>query len=323
MEARKVQITGKSTYMITLPKKWAIEKGLKAGTLIRLSAQSNGSLMILPPDYRFEASSKSLNIGDDPDVLRRNIIGAYVIGYQLIELKGREIAPKTRKEIQAVLNSLIGYEIIEETENKIIARDLLDPNEVEIEKGFKRMYAIVSSMLEDLINFLNTKETGVPGAVIERDVEVDRIYLLISKQFISKLKGDCPVRENEHDLIEDFHHRMAAENLERIADHTVKIANTLSLTKVPDDISVNIQNLLKSARSIIMNAVRSLNYCDTALANTVMEDNIILKEQLSDFNRSVITTRFALPLELIKDSISRIGDYATNIAELTIDLSQR
>jgi phosphate uptake regulator len=35
-EARKVQITGKSTYMITLPKKWALDVGLQPGSLVSL-----------------------------------------------------------------------------------------------------------------------------------------------------------------------------------------------------------------------------------------------------------------------------------------------
>ena len=47
-EARKVQITGKSTYMITLPKKWALDVGLQPGSLVSHSYQDEGTLLLTP-----------------------------------------------------------------------------------------------------------------------------------------------------------------------------------------------------------------------------------------------------------------------------------
>ncbi|MCW3134394.1 MAG: AbrB/MazE/SpoVT family DNA-binding domain-containing protein [Methanophagales archaeon] len=49
MEARKVQITGKSTYMITLPKKWAVDVGLHPGLLVSITYRDDGTLLLTPP----------------------------------------------------------------------------------------------------------------------------------------------------------------------------------------------------------------------------------------------------------------------------------
>jgi len=46
MDTRKVQVTGKSTYIVTLPKKWAVDSGLVAGSLVRISYQDDGSIAI-------------------------------------------------------------------------------------------------------------------------------------------------------------------------------------------------------------------------------------------------------------------------------------
>jgi len=76
MEARKVQITGKSTYMITLPKKWAVDVGLQPGSLVSITHRDDGSLLLTPaPKYGYktceqgiegECTDKVEGIGNQP-----------------------------------------------------------------------------------------------------------------------------------------------------------------------------------------------------------------------------------------------------------------
>ena len=49
-EIRKIQITGGSTYIISLPKSWAKEAGLSAGSRVALSCQPDMSLLITPSE---------------------------------------------------------------------------------------------------------------------------------------------------------------------------------------------------------------------------------------------------------------------------------
>ncbi|MEM2153235.1 MAG: AbrB/MazE/SpoVT family DNA-binding domain-containing protein, partial [Candidatus Bathyarchaeia archaeon] len=48
-EIRRIQITGKSTYILSLPKKWVSEMGLKAGSQIVI-LQEGKSLILIPKD---------------------------------------------------------------------------------------------------------------------------------------------------------------------------------------------------------------------------------------------------------------------------------
>ena len=63
MEARKVQITGKSTYMITRPKKWAVDIGLQPGSLVSITYRDDGTLLLTPPMTQPLISRKTLKIG--------------------------------------------------------------------------------------------------------------------------------------------------------------------------------------------------------------------------------------------------------------------
>ncbi len=47
-EQRKLQITGGSTYILSLPKDWVTKNDLKKGSLMALEEEADGSLSITP-----------------------------------------------------------------------------------------------------------------------------------------------------------------------------------------------------------------------------------------------------------------------------------
>ena len=52
MEIRKVQLTGKSSYTVSLPKVWATQLGLKEKSRVALSTLPDGSLRVTPNEAR-------------------------------------------------------------------------------------------------------------------------------------------------------------------------------------------------------------------------------------------------------------------------------
>lgn len=48
MEFRKIQFTGRSSYIISLPKKWIKENELKQGDVVPLLINPHGSITVLP-----------------------------------------------------------------------------------------------------------------------------------------------------------------------------------------------------------------------------------------------------------------------------------
>src|SRR5207249_6551567 len=46
MEGRKLQLTGGSTYVVSLPKRWGTDAGLKAGDTVFLEPQVDGAVSI-------------------------------------------------------------------------------------------------------------------------------------------------------------------------------------------------------------------------------------------------------------------------------------
>ena len=319
MDTRKVQVTGKSTYIVTLPKKWAVDAGLVAGSLVKISYQDDGSIAITPPAYDSDPPAKRLELGGKSmDVIMRDIIGAYVMGYPVIEFHADRISKEMKKKIKSISRNLIGLEVVEETDTRIVIQDLLDAGEFAMVTGIKRMSSLVFLMLDGLINYLKTKDDEILREVISRDDEVDRAYLLISKQFINRLNLSRILKIDELSLIEAFYYRLAAGNLERIGDHAVKIADAFSHTGIPDA-ALGIGESVRVSQNLVANSIESLRKSNASLANNVLTENATTKELLS---KSMAATAVASSPEIIFDSLSRTGDYAANIAELAIDLSQ-
>ena len=47
-EVRKIQFTGRSTYIISLPKRWMEEMNLKPGDPVNIVRDTNNSLSVVP-----------------------------------------------------------------------------------------------------------------------------------------------------------------------------------------------------------------------------------------------------------------------------------
>ncbi len=161
-EIRKVQLTGKSTFVVSLPKKWAVNAGITSGSLVHMHPKEDGSLLLTSNGGFAAQGQKTLIIdGRAGEPLVRDIIATYVAGYRVIELKARNITPEQRKDITAIVKKLIGIEIIEETHDKVIIQDISNPGDMPIDMSFRRMHIKVQWMLDNTIKAMNTTDVSL------------------------------------------------------------------------------------------------------------------------------------------------------------------
>ena len=147
MEGRKLQLTGGSTYVVSLPKPWIVATGLRAGDTVFLDSMADGSLTVLPrPAEKAPPRKKVFEVkgAETRDHLLRKLIGAYISGFGIIEIRSKpEEAPFVRRVTREFCRMAIGPEIIEETRTATVIQDLSDPAELSPEKCLRRMYMTV------------------------------------------------------------------------------------------------------------------------------------------------------------------------------------
>ncbi len=75
MEIRKIQITGGNSYVVSLPKSWVKDAGLKAKDAVLVMPQADMSLLVIPKnDLRKETKSEvqvELQENSDRDIALR------------------------------------------------------------------------------------------------------------------------------------------------------------------------------------------------------------------------------------------------------------
>ncbi|SFM25387.1 phosphate signaling complex PhoU family protein [Methanolobus profundi] len=319
MDTRKVQITGKSTYVLTLPKKWAVSSKLAAGSHISIFYQDDGSLLLKPPGTTSSKKTKKLKFKKELDHLKRDIVGLYIVGdYQSIEVVSDSISSEEHSVIKDLCHRLVGFEIVESNDRKIVIKNFLDTEDFTIEKGLKRMSSLIYLMLDELASAFEEDDRDMCQHIITRDDDLDRMFLLVSKQHVDRLNLKKRSKNDRLSLVESFYYRLAASDVERIGDHISKISLHFSYLSLPMDARSVLVDLCRDCQKLFMDSSEALRGSDRELANDVLGRGDVFNEKL--INASQVPVGDSI--ELIIDSFSRIRDYASNIAESAIDLSQ-
>src|SRR2546427_5871413 len=187
MEGRKLKLTGVSTYVVSLPKHWVVDSGLKAGDTVFLETKPEGSVMIRPrPTERAHLRRRIFEEKGEErrDHLLRKLIGAYIGGFNFIEIRFRpEMGPFVRRVARDFSRMGIGPEVIEETRNSVVIQDLSGTAELSAQKCLRPMHLTVRAMHEDAIAALRTRGDALARHVAQRDQDVDRLYWMVAKQY--------------------------------------------------------------------------------------------------------------------------------------------
>lgn len=303
--------------------------GIKTGVRVSLQAQPDGKLLIDPILEGRTIKTKRINVtGCEVEALERDIISAYLYGYDRIEFSSKRILAEQKQVIRKVCHKLIGPEIIEESSGCVVIQDILNLNELPIKKGVHRMFLIAGSMQKDAIRALKTCDYDLALDVSQRDDEVDRLYLLISKQFRSILCGG-KMPESSETSIEEYHDfRMAASPLERIADHAQKIATVAARLQQPikGDVMEDIEGLSNAYQGLVEQSVDSLFDANASLANQVIDGVERVDMQVEALRASILkleSHEVMVSLGTVVDSLCRIGNLGSNIAEIAINSAIR
>ena len=330
VETRKVQVTGGSTYTVSIPKDWATENGVSAGSEVEFYPE--GDSLFLTPVSEEERTEGTLDVGElAGEELTRAVMTMYVSGFDIIALESSRITNDQRRTIRDAVQGLVGLEVLEETRDRVVIRDLLDSSELSIHNAVTRMRLIALSMLEDTVAALTEGDSDMARDVIQRDDDVDRLYMVVSRIFRSTLRTPKAAEELGLDRESCFDYHASARQLERTADHSTKIAHlTLELDTsedaepVPEELTDALEELRVKAAAVVNDAMDALfeeepndaNRQANRARSRVREIDQRARE-IDELLRDLNPARAQL-LGLVVDSVSRAADYGGNIAETAL-----
>lgn len=331
-DIRKIQFTGRSTYILSLPKKWIEEMKLKAGDHVSISRNSNNSLCITPEkekrlnDVVNEVTTLVL-IDEAPNTLKRKIVSIYLSGYNLINLKSKigRIQPIQREAVREIVRrSLIGTEIIADSSDIITIQVLLTLPELSVNTAVRRMFLIASSMHRDVLIALKEKNFEIANGVIKSDDEVDRFSLYILRNLVVATNNERVLQEIGLKYPSDcLSYRVTVKSIERVADHATRIAiKCLEIDKdIPLSVIEKLEKLSNLALEVLTSSVEAFLRRDYNLADKIADksENVLNYErEIMEFLDSVENKNdqnTGATIKLILEDIRRTVEHASDIAE--------
>ncbi len=309
---RKIQLTGGSTYIVSLPSKWIKNNNLTRSSEVKVEESNNRLILYGNSEVKTEISKYlTLNTKMEPKNLQRVLISLYISGYDTLTIRSANyIDDDTRETIKKFSKLVIGIEIFEEDSKKIVLQNVLNSSSYPMYNSIKRMSLNVESMISDVIEGIKSRDRELLKNVIIRDDEIDRFQWYIYRE----------VRVKSCEENNGIFYLLLSRILERVADHSVNLCNIWmdagkidekTLNKTVDNIKMVLDQFKKS-----MSLFYSKKY--TGLNDIISGKKLILKDkkELLDLaNPESITI-----ISFSSEEISRIGLYSTDIAELAMDM---
>ena len=333
-ETRKLQITGGSTYVISLPKRWVTQNGLEKGSPLLVRQEENGSLAVLPPELgkteRTEEALIKVSPEDNSEALIRKTVSVYLLGYNIIHIRAKdqkEILSTQRNAIKTFArNMLVGTEIVIDTSKDLTLQVLLSYPELSVPSALRRMSIITASMHKDAITALKNIDYQLAKDVRATDYEVNRFHLYIIRQLKMAIQNPRIITEIGLKKPKDcLGYRLITKMVERTADHATNIAKKVILLKkrLDEEFLQTIQEMNEVAISSFETAIESLFRRDFDLAESVIAkaNTIVALEKEALLSSKETSIEEASNLRLVIESVRRIAEYSMDIAEIVLNMT--
>jgi phosphate uptake regulator len=203
---------------------------------------------------------------------------------------------------------------------------LLNYPELTVQNALSRMAIIASSMHKEALASLKQIDYATAKAVVQTDREVNRFGLYIVRLLKLAVSNPRIVKDIGLNSQKDcLGYRLIAKSVERTADHATKIAENVTLlkTSVNEKLLEGIDQLSKLAISMFEDAVDALFKGNYNQAEAVIEKitQIAKLEKEAVLLSQNVGIEETASLRLIIESVRRTAEYASDIAEVVLNLN--
>lgn len=317
LESRKVYFNGKSSLIITLPKRWAHENGLKPGSEVLLSIGKN-FITLYPKNRGLKTKKVTLDAkGVKHEALLRRIISYYLAGVDSLKISIYD--EQQRSAISRASEILMGVEIVEDTGREVLMEIFLDNSRLKPEGIIRKMGNTCTGMVSDFCAALRKYDRYICNSIIFREKEVDRLYFLLLRQLKqANLHADIAAElDIPVETIQEY--RTVVRALERVADHAANMSVSLIELSKPiaylcDFVDIDLEMLRTAMVAFLENELE--------LAEVVLEEFDEIQDLEVKHYSKVLKAEVeeAIHLKSIIDSLSRIAGYSADIAEVVVNM---
>ncbi len=240
MKARKLQIVGKRSYTITLPKSWVSDNKLGPHDSIIIERTPNNELLIKAGKDFLPKGTKVTAQKEDIKGMERFLRFCYMKNIDTVTIFSKHFDPASVREIKQAIKHIDGYGVTGENPTSMEISFLYHDIDVRLERIIRRMLYMLTVMMESLR--VKDYET-----LDEIEDTVDGLYLLAKRVLLrcmnsSKVREDNQLHSNESVLFL----WICFKKMENIAD-TLRDLRHVGITQTEDNFIQTLIKLLEKA----------------------------------------------------------------------------
>ncbi len=157
--------------MLSLPRKWTKKIGLKKGDEVEIQ-EKDQSLVIAPSTTVWEAERYAIDISKLHPLINFGLSALFIRGIDELEITSTEPA-YIEKLQEKPISQFIGYEIIEQSKNRCLVKDLSGSQTVDYHSLFRRIFLLLISQGEEIIKAVEEQRHDI-SHVVSIDLNINR-----------------------------------------------------------------------------------------------------------------------------------------------------
>ncbi len=232
---RKVVKHGPSTLIISIPSVWAKKYNIKQGDELDVDEQMSRLIIDTKKQQKFK--ELEIDVSKLPKkLIERFLVNIYQLGYDRVNLFYDGL--KQYNIIQNKVHYLLGYEIIDRTNENCVIKNIATRMNLDFDKSLKKVFFLVNSMIENTYESYKKDDKKALKNIMHKETYINK-FIYYCLRTINKKEYIGTLEEGTHVL---YHLLIKIENL---ADSYKKLSKVLSQS----DKDKEIQKLLLSIKN--------------------------------------------------------------------------
>lgn len=307
---RRLQRIG-SSVLVSLPKEWVVQNGLEKGSQVEIET-SRGGLSVAATGRKTRELSIAYPLPPNENITA-DLTGAYLLGYDAIQVTGPAIPAGDRELIRDSTRRLAGMEIVEEDRSHVTLQFLLDPTTLDPRRILLRMNSIALGMFGEVLKGMETGELSALGTLRNRDAEVNRQYFLLVRLIRSALVDGRISHAFDLEGVDVLDYRVAANLLENAGDSIVALGAAMRDSGLPAGRLRGARGAARDLEGAAGRAVRALVERDRRLAIEAISLHASYQEGLAALRADAAGD---MALIDVVYGLERIGRFWADVADL-------
>ncbi len=191
---RKVIQIANSTQLVSLPRKWALQHGIKKGDEIDVDSEDGRLIITTEKVPQFKKLEVDVTELDRTSILYC-VESLYRLGYDEIKVifnKPTTRYVRTSQDVKVIsvlhyiTSRLPGFEIIQEREKFCLIKDIQEVSQKEFDSLFRRIFLLLLNAFEDLIEGVKTKNLLAIETIKEKHASITK-FVSYSLRLLNKV----------------------------------------------------------------------------------------------------------------------------------------